>query len=198
MALMVKRNSDEQAYSDQELISRCAKGEIRAQELLYRRHFSFAMSVCIRYTADEHEAMEIVNDSYMKVLEKIDEFDTTRQFRPWYGRILVNSAIDNYRRNTRHSSQLQINDIAVTEEREPEIDAQLSAADIVSLISQLPEQQRITFNLSEIEGYSHDEIGGMLGITASASRANLSRARRALRELYVRHFNPVKRNNEAV
>lgn len=195
---MAKRDNDDQILSDLELISRSAKGEIRAQEMLYRRYFSFGMSVCVRYTGDEHEAMEIVNDSYMKVLEKIDEFDTSKPFRPWYGKILVNSAIDKYRREKKHSLHLDISDIAATEEREPEIDAELSAADILNLFSHLPEQYRLIFNLSEIEGYTHEEIGNMLGITASTSRANLTRARKMLRELYARQFNPAKRSNEAV
>jgi RNA polymerase sigma factor (sigma-70 family) len=194
MLLMGKREKNEQALSDLELIRRCSEGEVRAQELLYRRYFSFAMSVAIRYTCDEGEAMEIVNDSYMKVLDKISGFDTTRPFRSWYGKILVNSAIDNYRRrNTRHSSFIQISEIEATEEVEPEIDAELSAGDILHLFMQLPENYRVTFNLFEIEGYTHNEIGQMLGITTSSSRSNLARAKKVLRELYIKNFNPVKK-----
>lgn len=197
MLLMGKRENYEKDLSDLVLIRRCSEGEVRAQELLYKRYFSFAMSVAIRYTCDENEAMEIVNDSFMKVLEKIGEFDSTRHFKPWYGRILVNSAIDNYRRNTRHSSHLQIDDIEATEEQEPEINAELSAGDILYLFRQLPENYRVTFNLFEIEGYTHDEIGKKLGIATSTSRSNLARAKKILRELYIKNFNPVKKNNEA-
>jgi RNA polymerase sigma factor (sigma-70 family) len=194
MLLMGKREKNEQALSDLELIRRCSEGEVRAQELLYRRYFSFAMSVAIRYTCDEGEAMEIVNDSYMKVLDKISGFDTARPFRSWYGRILINSAIDNYRRrDTRHSSHIQISEIEATEEQEPEIDAELFAGDILYLFMQLPENYRVTFNLFEIEGYTHNEIGQMLGITTSSSRSNLARAKKALRELYIKNFNPVKK-----
>jgi RNA polymerase sigma factor (sigma-70 family) len=194
MLLMGKREKNEQALSDLELIRRCSEGEVRAQELLYRRYFSFAMSVAIRYTCDEGEAMEIVNDSYMKVLDKISGFDTTRPFRSWYGKILVNSAIDNYRRrNTRHSSHIQISEIEATEEQEPEIDAELFAGDILYLFMQLHENYRVTFNLFEIEGYTHNEIGQMLGITTSSSRSNLARAKKVLRELYIKNFNPVKK-----
>jgi RNA polymerase sigma factor (sigma-70 family) len=194
MLLMGKREKNEQALSDLELIRRCSEGEVRAQELLYRRYFSFAMSVAIRYTCDEGEAMEIVNDSYMKVLDKISEFDTTRPFRSWYGKILVNSAIDKYRRrNTRHSLHIQISEIEATAEQEPEIDAELFAGDILYLFMQLPENYRVTFNLFEIEGYTHNEIGQMLGITTSSSRSNLARAKKVLRELYIKNFNPVKK-----
>jgi RNA polymerase sigma factor (sigma-70 family) len=195
---MGKRGNNEQELSDLELISQCSEGKTRAQELLYRRYFSFAMSVAIRYTCDEGEAMEIVNDSFMKVLEKTGEFDSTRPFRSWYGKILVNSAIDNYRRNAKHASHLQICEIETTEEQEPEIDATLSAGDILLLFSQLPEQLRTTFNLFEIEGYSHNEIGQILGITASSSRSNLTRAKKTLRELYIKNFKILKVNNEAV
>ncbi len=166
--------------------------------MLYRRYFSFAMSVCIRYTRNHCEAMEIVNDSFMKVLGSIREFDGSGSFRSWYGRILVNSAIDNYRRNIKHNSHLQISDLETQEEQEPSVNAELSANEILSLFSNLPDNYRITFNLFEIEGYSHEEIGQMLDVSTSTSRSNLSRAKKMLRELYRRNFNPEKRSNEAV
>jgi len=189
---------DEHTLSDLELIRRCSEGEPRAQELLYRRYFSFAMSVCVRYTRDQYEAMEIVNDSYMKVLGNIGEYDGSKPFRSWYGRILVNSAIDNYRRNAKHTSHLQIGDLEIIEEQEPTVSAELSANEILSLFSRLPDNYRVAFNLYEIEGYSHEEIGQMLEISTSTSRSNLSRAKKMLRELYQRNFNPEKRRNEAV
>lgn len=190
---MGKREKNERALSDLELIRRCSEMDVRAQELLYKRYFSYAMSVAIRYTCDEDVAMEIVNDSYMKVLEKINEFDHTRPFRPWYHRILVNSAVDSYRHDTKHLSHIQISEIEATEEMEPGIDAELSAGDILYLFSQLPENYRVTFNLFEVEGYTHSEIGQMLGITASSSRSNLTRAKKVLRELYIKNFNPVRK-----
>ena len=186
---MRRSAEDDRTLSDLELIRRCSEGEPRAQELLYRRYFSFAMSVCIRYTRDQYEAMEIVNDSYMKVLDNIEEFDGSRSFRSWYGRIVVNSAIDNYRRNSKHVSHLQISDLESTEIEEPSISAELSANDILSLFSKLPDNYRVTFNLFEIEGYTHEEIGQMLQISTSTSRSNLSRAKKMLRDLYKRNFN---------
>jgi RNA polymerase sigma-70 factor (ECF subfamily) len=195
---MGRTGEDEKSLSDSELIRRCSEGKVRAQELLYRRYFSFAMSVCIRYTKNENEAMEIVNDSYMKVLANLHEFDGLKSFRSWYGRILVNSAIDNYRRNSRHSTYMEITDLEIPEEQEPLIDAELSAGDILSLFNELPDNYRVTFNLFEIEGYSHEEIGQMLGISTSTSRSNLTRAKKVLRKLYKRYFNPDKSSSEAV
>lgn len=183
-------------YSDSDLVKRCAGGDIRSQEFLYRRYFSFAMSICIRYTRDEGEAMEVVNDSYMKVLDRLQEFDHSKPFKSWYGKILVNTAIDNYRRNLKNNGYVSIDTINETGESDPEIETELSVNDILKLYSFLPANYRMTFNLFEIEGYSHEEIGQMLGVTASTSRANLARAKKMLRELYNRHIIPAKKSHE--
>lgn len=190
---MRRNEEDERETPDPELFRRCLEGESRAQELLYKRYFSFAMSLCMRYSRDKYEAMQIVNDSYMKVLRNIREFDSSKSFRSWYGRILINSAVDNYRRNLKHSSHLQIsNEMEADEEQEPSISAELSVNELLSLFNRLPDNHRLTFNLYEIEGYSHEEIGQILGISPSTSRSNLSRAKKMLRELYKKNFNPEK------
>ncbi len=183
-------------YSDSDLVRRCAGGDIRSQELLYRRYFSFAMSVCIRYARDESEAMEIVNDSYMKVLDRIKDYDPSRPFKSWYGKILVNTAIDSYRRNLKNNDYISIDTIAETGEGEPEIETELSVNDILTLYRYLPANLKITFNLYETEGYSHDEIGAMMGVTASTSRANLARAKKMLRELYNKHIISLRKGHE--
>jgi RNA polymerase sigma factor (sigma-70 family) len=186
-----------QEYSDHDLIAGCLKGKELHQEVLYKRYFSFAMSVCIRYTKDRNEAMEILNDSYMKVLENLGDYDSSKSFKAWYSRILVNTSIDNYRRNLKHSSTVSI-DIIDKEEQEPEIDIELSVNDILKIFSQIPEQYKVTFNLFEIEGYSHEEIGKLLGVTASTSRSNLARAKKMVREIYMKEFKSAAKRHEAV
>ena len=183
-------------YSDSDLVRGCADGDIRSQELLYRRYFSFAMSICIRYARDESEAMEIVNDSYMKVLDGLKGYDHSRPFKSWYGKILVNTAIDNYRKNLKSNEHISIDAITDAGESDPEIEAELSVNDILTLYRYLPANYKITFNLFEIEGYSHEEIGRMMGVTASTSRANLARAKKMLRELYNRHIISVRKSHE--
>ncbi len=93
---------------------------------------------------------------------------------------------------------LEINDLDPAEEQELQVTAELSANEILSLFDQLPDNYKVTFNLYEIEGYSHEEIGQMLDISTSTSRSNLSRAKKMLRELYNKNFNPDKRSDEAV
>ena len=195
---MSEKRLEVQEYSDSDLITGCLKGKDLHQEVLYKRYFSFAMSVCIRYTKDRNEAMEIVNDSYMKVLENLGDYDSTKSFKAWYSRILVNTSIDNYRRNLKHTSSVSIDNIAETGEPEPEIDIELSVNDILKIISQLPENYRLTFSLFEIEGYSHEEIGKLLGVTTSTSRSNLSRAKKMVREIYIKEFKSAAKRHEAV
>lgn len=187
-----------QEYSDSDLIAGCLKGKELHQEVLYKRYFSFAMSVCIRYTKDRNEAMEIVNDSYMKVLDNLGQYNSSKSFKAWYSRILVNSSIDNYRRNLKHSSSVSIDNITDAGEQEPEIDIELSVNDILKIFNQLPENYRVTLSLFEIEGYSHEEIGKLLGVTTSTSRSNLARAKKLVRVIYMKEFNSAAKRHEAV
>ncbi|HRR93400.1 MAG TPA: sigma-70 family RNA polymerase sigma factor [Bacteroidales bacterium] len=195
---MGRRGNHDTDIPDKDLVGMCAEGDIRAQEILYRRYFSFAMSVCIRYAKNDHEAMEAVNDSYMKVLDNIKTFDASKPFRPWYGKILVNTSIDRYRKSAVKYADISCEQIAETEDHEPEVEADLSAAEIIALFNRLPEQYKITFNLYEIEGYSHDEISKMLNISVSTSRSNLARAKKMLKELYVRNHSSARSVNEAI
>jgi len=198
MMKMKRRKEDEQALSDMDLVRGSLAGDPRAKELLYKRFFSFAMSICIRYTKNHEEAMEVVNDSFMKVLANISDFDGSRSFMAWYGRILVNSSVDNYRKNSRWQSHNKLLDdqVLAGETEDPPVHSELSAKEILSLFSHLPENYKIIFNLYEIEGYTHDEIALMLDISASASRTILSRAKKTLRKLYARSFNPENRSHE--
>jgi len=195
---MIWDKKKENGFTDAELVEGCISGKSKYQELLYRRFFSFAMSICIRYTPSSEEAMEVVNDSFVKVFENLGSYDKLKPFNSWFAKIVVNTSIDSYRRNLRHSNTLSISSIPETEKLEPDIDQELSAEDILKLFADLPENYRVVFNLYEVEGYSHEEIGEMLGIAPSTSRANLTRAKQQLRELYKKHFNPVKNCHEAL
>ncbi len=195
---MSRRYREDLEYSDAELVQGCSEGKTLFQERLYKRYFSFAMSISIRYTSDEAGAMEIVNDSYMKVLGNLDDYDTSRSFKSWYARIIVNTAIDSYRKNMKFTGSLQSDEIPGHEGSEPEIESELTVTDILSLLNQLPGNCKIVFNLYEIEGYTHEEIAEMTGVGASTSRSTLARAKKLLRHLYKKNFNPVKRSHEAV
>lgn len=195
---MGRRHREERDFSDAELVQGCSEGKTIFQERLYKRYFSFAMSIAIRYTRDETEAMEIVNDSYMKVIDSLGDYDATRPFKPWYGRIVVNTAIDTYRKNLKLKGTLSADEYPDREGSEPEIESELTVNDILSILNLLPANYKVVFNLYEIEGYTHEEIAVMMGVTTSTSRSTLTRAKKMIRHLYKTNFNPAKRSHEAV
>ncbi len=184
--------------TDAELALGCSQHNPKHQELLYKRYFSFAMSFGLRYTTTREDALEVVNDSFLKAFNSISDYDTYRPFKGWLRKIIINTAVDNYRRNNKHQSVIPIDTIPDTETDEPDVSINLDADDILQLFNQLPAPYRVTFNLYEIEGYSHEEIGEMLGIATSTSRANLTRAKKILKELYFAMYNTTKSCHEAV
>ncbi len=195
---MAKRRSNVHERSDRELVAGCLKGKLFFREALYRRYFSYAMSVAVRYTGSRDEALEVVNDSFMKVLDKLDSYDTAKPFKHWYGRIIINTSIDSYRKKKKDETYFNLETDYEDEGKDPEIIEKLTVNDILDLFSHLPEIYKLTFNLYEIEGYEHKEIGRILGISASTSRSNLTRAKKLIRELYNKEINAAGKNNEAV
>lgn len=171
--------------TEQQLIKACKKRQLKAQEMLYKQFFSYAMSVCLRYAYSREEAGEILNDAFMKVFEKIDTYqgrDST-SFKAWLRRILINTAIDYQRRNQKHQQLHTLEDVKLNDEVATALDT-LQVEDLLKLMHQLPQLLRLVFNLYEIEGYSHAEIGEMLTITESSSRTYLARAKKKLREAF--------------
>lgn len=154
------------------------------------------MSVCLRYALRRDDALEILNDSFMKVFENIESFDPDRPFKSWFRRILINTALDHYRSRKKMQIFGEFEPDEFEDLTEPENDLNLNADEILKLFDRLPEVFRITFNLYEVEGYTHEEIAGMLDISPGTSRSNLSRAKKMLRNLYVDM--KIKQGHEAI
>ena len=171
--------------SELDLVKGCKSGELKYQELLYKHFYGYAMGVGMRYLSNRDDAMEVVNDSFIKVFKGIRFFNDTQPFKAWLRRIIVNTAIDCHRKNLKHKDQLEI-EHAIYQGKAPEVIEQLSAKDILKLLDGLPETHRMVFNLYEIDGFNHDEIGSMLNIPVSSSRVYLSRAKDALRKCLTR------------
>lgn len=163
------------------LIQKAKDGDKKSIELLYKQFYGFAMSVALRYSNSRDEACEIVNDSFMKAFDRLKQYQLENSFKGWFRRIIVNTSIDYYRKNSRYASIMDI-EKAESESYSPDIIDQLTFEDILGLIRSLPEILRIVFNLYEIEGYDHNEIGEKLGIPASTSRTYLARSKKKLRE----------------
>ncbi len=165
-----------------DLIGACKNNDRRAQETLYREFYGFAMGICRRYAHSREEAIEIVNDGFYKIFTSLDKYTAGLSFRGWVRRIMVNASIDHFRRNEKHYHNI---DITYSREISPTADAvsQLSEEEIMHAVQQLPASYRVVFNLHIIEGYSHDEIASMLGISSGTSKSNLSVARMKLMKI---------------
>lgn len=164
------------------LVEGCLKGDRKSQENLYHRFYAYGMSVCLRYTMSEDEAIEVLNDGFMKVFSNVDKFDESKPFHTWFRRILINTAINYYHKNKKHNQHQPIEEashIAI----EQDILSQFSYQEIISIVQQLSPMYRTVFNLYVIDGYSHEEIAEVLEISVGASKSNLSRARANLRAL---------------
>src|SRR5690606_20900408 len=139
------------------------------------------MSIALRYSSSREEACEIVNDSFMKVFDKLGQYSEENTFKGWFRRILINTSIDYYRKNVKHYADMEI-EKAEHKICNPSVVDELSKEDILDLLWDLPEIMRIIFNMYEIEGYSHQEIGENLNIPSSTSRTYLARAKQKLRD----------------
>lgn len=164
-----------------DLIAGCCKKERSSQEALYRNFFGYGLSICLRYAQNREEAVEIMNDGFLKIFQHIQSFDTSRSFKTWLAKIMVNTSIDFLRSKKKLVFVDDINQVP-----EPGIDEKiidkLSYEELLKLVQVLPPAYRTVFNLYIMEGYQHQEIAAMLGISEGTSKSNLFKAKKILKE----------------
>lgn len=167
------------------LIQDCLKkNNSQAQERLYKHYYGYAMAISMRYTKSREEAAEILNDSFLKVFQKLELYDGKSLFRAWLNKIVLNTAIDNFRRTKIYKENREDFKLAQFHETTDfSVFDHLSADEILALLQRLPDHYRIVFNLYEIEGLTHEEISKQLNIPLGTSKSSLSRAKLKLREL---------------
>jgi len=171
-----------------EIIQGCLQKKGKSQEMLYKRFFGYALRVSLIYNSNREDALEIVNDSFVKVFSQIGKYDSSLPFKGWLAKIVINTSIDRFRKNKK-DIRFDDKETFFVPDESPNILEQLSAEDILGLLSRLPEIHRLVFSLYEIDGYTHEEISSLLGIPENSSRVYLTRAKRRLRELFEMLFN---------
>ncbi len=171
-----------------DVLAGCLRNHRQSQELLYRQFYGYAMSICLRYAHTRDSAMEVLNDGFLKVFTRLDQYDPALPFKSWLRRILINTAIDHYRQEARHQHET-IDPLEQTVvSQTPTVLSQLAHDDLMELIQRLSPAYRLVFNLYVMDGFTHEEIAGQLGISVGASKSNLARARENLRQL-LKHLN---------
>lgn len=166
----------------QEWIQGCRRGEPSSQKKIYYHFFNYGMTICSRYARNEEEAKEILNDGFVKVFLKIDKYSSHLSFKAWVNTILVNTAIDHFRK-----SQSSIFMVDLVHAQHVEVNAQIladiSARELLDLVQQLSPAYRMVFNLHVVEGFTHVEIADKLGISVGTSKSNLAKARLKLKTM---------------
>ena len=164
-----------------DIIKGCKAGKRKSQERLFNLFSDEMFGVCLYYSKDYTEAEDTLHEGFMKVFTKIDQFQHKGSLAGWIKRIMINTALEKFRKQ----SQLYAvgDDLEQNSDIEPErITSELSAEDLINMVRELSPQYRLVFNLYAIDGYSHKEIAQMLGISEGTSKSNLARARGILQK----------------
>lgn len=163
------------------LIKDCIAKSPSAQKKLYDQYAPAAYGVVRRYIYNESIAQELLNDSFFKILTKLDQYNFQGVFEGWIRRIVVNTVTDYLRKNIKDEqphNEVQPGDAFVNSDSVE----RMSQKELLQLVQSLPEVQRAVFNLYVFENYPHKEIAGILNITENNSRWHLNDARRRLKD----------------
>jgi RNA polymerase sigma factor (sigma-70 family) len=169
-----------------QLINDCIRRNRRAEYELYKILYSFMMSVCYRYTHQKELAEEMLNMGFLKILNNLEKYDQSMPFKAWVRRIMINTLIDEYRKNKSLKSKISyVEEYYDSEHYSETNDAikKLNAGEILQMIEKLPRASAQVFNLFAIDGYSHKEIADMLEISEGTSKWHLNYARQKLKEM---------------
>ena len=166
----------------QGIIDGCIEQDRHSQELIYKKLYGFAMKICLRFADNQYEASEVLNEGFFKAFTNIEKYDKRWPFKTWLGKIMYNASIDYYRTNLRWSQFVDL-EKSDTIMNDTNVEHKLDYEDLLSIIQRLPPAYRMVFNLYVVDGYSHEEIAEMTGISASTSRSNLHKARLKLQKM---------------
>jgi len=168
------------SFREQDLIQGCTLNDRWAQELLYKQYCSSMMVLCKSYTKNDEDAIEVLQDGFLKIFQQINKYDASKSsIYTWMRTIMVRTAVDFLRKQNRKRVAIEWK-----EEYDPTIEAEvlqrMSAQQVQCWLQNLPTTTRAVFNLYIMEGYTHKEIGQLLKISEGTSKWHLNEARKYL------------------
>ncbi len=166
-----------------QIIEGCRRCDRAFQKELYQLFYQYTLKVGLNYASSLEEAREIVNDVFLKVFNKIENYRPEQPFKPWLNKITVYTAIDYYRKNIKNEPLMDDLETIVGKGDPADIISTISAEELRRLVQRLSPAYRAAINLYAIEGYDHPEIADILGISVGASKSNLFKARAKLKIL---------------
>jgi len=181
----LRRKDDFNPDDPDSVIAACKRNDPKAQRALIRLFYGYVKSISLRYSGNDQDAEEILNDSFLKVFSNLDKYDENQAFKGWLRSIAVNTAIDAYRKNARKPDYQDIEYVQAVDVSEDAISS-MSADEILAMVRRLSPAYRTVFTLYVIDGYSHREIAEKLGVTEGTSKSNLQDARKRLQSMILK------------
>ena len=171
------------------IIDACVKNNGASQKLLYERFYGYALKIVFRYIYRYDRAVDVVNDGFVKIFRNMHRFtfddaiNVEQRLMGWMKKIMINSAIDELRKNNMIAEIGGIPDhVWEVADKAPLPDQSLLYKELITVIKQLPPSYRAVFNMIVLDGMSHQEVADILGISVGTSKSNLSRARTLLQK----------------
>ncbi len=175
--------SAESLAEEQTLVEQVQNGSEDAFGSLVDRYLDEAYAIAVSVLRDAHDAEDAVQGAFIRALERIDQLKPGSPFGPWFYRVLRSTCLNLRRREAlRRHEEIPVS-AAGGPDPEKDLQRELTRERVVIALGELPEMQRLAVTLYDLEGYSHQEIAGILGIAVGTSRAHVHHARRALRRL---------------
>ena len=182
-------------------VGACALNSRESQKVIYSSFYGYAMAICDRYTNNQDDAVEILNDGFLKIFREIHHYkpaytDVVSSFKGWLRKIMIYTAIDHFRKFHKHKMVTSLDAVSYefSSINEDAID-KLSHEEIIKAIQELTPGYRTVFNLFVIDGLSHEEISDRLGISIGTSKSNLSKARKQLQHILFKINHPQEERN---
>lgn len=170
-------------FSEEDIIEGCRKQKRKAQKMLYQLYYRKMLGVSMRYCHSQEEAEDIVQEGFYTIFSKFHMFLNSGPLEAWMRRIVVNTAIDHYRKLKRYNHFDILEDHPKQKELTVDFPDNLTAEKIMETVRKLPNGYLQVFNLYAIEGYSHREIAELLQVSVNTSKTQLLKARRYLQKL---------------
>jgi RNA polymerase sigma-70 factor (ECF subfamily) len=165
------------------IIEKCKSYDKKAQKELYDVYSPVLFGICLRYSDSTFEAEDVLQEGFIKIFTKINNFKGDGSFEGWMRKIIVNTAISNYHKNKKHNSVLNIDKVTETNDENSMFNSEeFTQEELFSVINNLPEGYKMVFNLYAVEGYKHKEIAELLNINENTSKSQYSRAKDKIKE----------------
>jgi len=169
-----------------EVIDQCLRNEPRGQEALYKAYSAKMFGICLRYAASRMEAEDILQEGFIKIFQNLSKLHSPEAIDGWIRRIMVNTAINYYTRQLKFQNDVSLKNEMPDATIPEDALSKLSYKELLKILQGLPAGYRTVFNLFVIEGYTHKEIGELLGISENTSKSQLFRAKSSMKNILKR------------